>query len=133
MANLIHGCNGILIDLFTSPESQVYVKDLRKVMTYKDGRKCRYPKNYDEIVKSGKIIETKNSEGKTIYKLLYGEKDKDGKQPSFELTLVKETDDRSYFIIDFLVNPEKNKDVKHYNGYYKPFGFSKIDRSSISI
>ena len=114
-------------DLFTSPESQVYVKDLRKVMVYKDGRKCRYSKNYDEIVKSGKIIEAKNSEGETIYKLLYGEKDKNGRQPSFELTLVKETDDRSYFTIDFLVNPEKNKDVKHYNGYYKPFGFSKID------
>ena len=75
-------------DLFTSPESQVYVKDLRKVMVYKDGRKCRYPKNYDEIVKSGKIIEAKNSEGETIYKLLYGKTDTDGRKPSFELTLV---------------------------------------------
>ncbi|WP_265036912.1 hypothetical protein [Wolbachia endosymbiont (group A) of Anomoia purmunda] len=112
--------------LLTSPESQVYVKDLRKVMMY-DGKKCQYPKNYDEVVKSGKIIETKNSEDKTIYKLLYGEKDKDGKQPSFELTLVKEKDDRFYFTIDFLVNSEKNKDVKHYDGYYKPFRFSKID------
>ncbi|MDR0773090.1 MAG: hypothetical protein LBE46_02020 [Wolbachia pipientis] len=114
-------------DLFTSPESQVYVKDLRKVMVYKDGRKCRYPKNYDEIVKSGKIIEAKNSEGETIYKLLYGKTDTDGRKPSFELTLVKETDDRSYFTIDFLVNPKKNKDIKHYDSYYKPFRFSKID------
>lgn len=29
--------------LLTSPESQVYVEDLRKVMMY-DGRKCQYPK-----------------------------------------------------------------------------------------
>ncbi|RDD35648.1 hypothetical protein Wcon_00160 [Wolbachia endosymbiont of Cylisticus convexus] len=108
--------------IFTSSESQVYVKDLRKVMTFKDGRKCKYPKNYDQIVKSGEVID---SNGEAIYKLLYGEKDR--KRSSFELTLVKETEDRSYFTIDFLVNREKNKDVKHYNGYYEPFGFSKID------
>lgn len=113
--------------LFASSESQIYVKDLRKVMTYTDGRKCKYPKNYDQVVESGKIIEAKNSEGETIYKLLYGKTDTDGRKPSFELTLVKETDDRSYFTIDFLVNREKNKDVKHYDGYYKPFEFSKID------
>ncbi|WP_419215167.1 hypothetical protein [Wolbachia endosymbiont of Rhagoletis cingulata] len=113
--------------LFASSESQIYVKDLRKVMTYTDGRKCKYPKNYDQIVESGKIIEAKNSEGETIYKLLYGKTDTDGRKPSFELTLVKETDDRSYFTIDSLVNREKNKDVKHYDGYYKPFEFSKID------
>jgi len=113
--------------LFASSESQIYVKDLRKVMTYTDRRKCKYPKNYDQIVESGKIIEAKNSEGETIYKLLYGKTDTDGRKPSFELTLVKETDDRSYFTIDFLVNREKNKDVKHYDGYYKPFEFSKID------
>lgn len=113
--------------LFASSESQIYVKDLRKVMTYTDGRKCKYPKNYDQIVESGEIIEDKNSEGETIYKLLYGKTDTDGRKPSFELTLVKETDDRSYFTIDFLVNREKNKDVKHYDGYYKPFEFSKID------
>ena len=113
-------------DLFTSPESQVYVKDLRKVMVYKDGRKCRYPKNYDEIVKSGKIIEAKNSEGETIYKLLYGKTDTDGRKPSFELTLVKETDDRSYFTIDFLVSKGR-REVNDYSKFYKPFKFSKID------
>lgn len=106
--------------LFASSESQIYVKDLRKVMTYTDGRKCKYPKNYDQIVESGEVIESKNSNGETIYKLLYGKK-------IFELALVEKTDDRSYFIIDFLVNREKNKDVKHYDGYYKPFEFSKID------
>uniref|UniRef100_A0A3B0JCZ6 Uncharacterized protein n=1 Tax=Wolbachia endosymbiont of Aleurodicus dispersus TaxID=1288877 RepID=A0A3B0JCZ6_9RICK len=106
--------------LFASSESQIYVKDLRKVMTYTDGRKCKYPKNYDQIVKSGKVIESKNSNGETIYKLSYGKK-------IFELALVEKTDDRSYFTIDFLVNREKNKDVKHYDGYYKPFEFSKID------
>lgn len=107
-------------DLFASSESQIYVKDLRKVMTYTDGRKCKYPKNYDQIVKSAKVVESKNSNGETIYKLLYGKK-------IFELALVEKTDDRSYFTIDFLVNREKNKDVKHYDGYYKPFEFSKID------
>ncbi|QJT94242.1 hypothetical protein HGO53_02740 [Wolbachia endosymbiont of Diaphorina citri] len=106
--------------LFASSESQIYVKDLRKVMTYTDGRKCKYPKNYDQIVKSGKVVESENSNGETIYKLLYGKK-------IFELALVEKTDDRSYFTIDFLVDREKNKDVKHCDGYYKPFGFSKID------
>ncbi|WP_353278876.1 hypothetical protein [Wolbachia endosymbiont (group B) of Longitarsus flavicornis] len=106
--------------LFASSESQIYVKDLRKVMTYTDGRKCKYPKNYDQIVESWKVIESKNSDGETIYKLLYDKK-------TFELALVEKTDDRSYFTIDFLVNREKNKDVKHYDSYYKPFGFSKID------
>lgn len=95
--------------LFASSESQIYVKDLRKVMTYTDGRKCKYPKNYDQIVESGKIIEAKNSEGETIYKLLYGKTDTDGRKPSFELTLVKETDDRSYFTIDSLVNRKKTR------------------------
>ncbi|WCR59564.1 MAG: hypothetical protein PG978_001000 [Wolbachia endosymbiont of Ctenocephalides felis wCfeF] len=52
-------------DLFTSPESQVYVKDLRKVMTY-NGKKCQYPKNYDQIVESGKIIKGKDSDGNYI-------------------------------------------------------------------
>lgn len=108
--------------LFASSESQIYVKDLRKVMTYTDGRKCKYPRNYDQIVKSGKVVESKNSNGETIYELLYGKK-------IFELALVEKTGDRSYFTIDFLVNRnrEKNKDVKHYDGYYKPFEFSKID------
>ncbi|WP_254229902.1 MULTISPECIES: hypothetical protein [Wolbachia] len=108
--------------LFASSESQIYVKDLRKVMTYTDGRKCKYPKNYDQIVKSGKVVESKNSNDETIYKLLYGKK-------IFELAFVEKMDDRSYFTIDFLVNRnrEKNKDVKHYDGYYKPFEFSKID------
>lgn len=112
--------------LFASSEYQ-YVKDLRKVMTYTDGRKCKYPKNYDQIVKSGKVTESKNSNDETIYKLLYGKKNKNEKQPSFELTLVEKTDDRSYVTIDFLVDRKKNKDIKHYDGYYEPFGFSKID------
>ena len=106
--------------LFALSESQIYVKDLRKVMTYTDGRKCKCPKNYDQIVKSGKVVESENSNGETIYKLLYGKK-------IFELALVEKTDDRSYFTIDFLVDREKNKDVKHCDGYYKPFEFSKID------
>ncbi|OCA06413.1 hypothetical protein [Wolbachia endosymbiont of Trichogramma pretiosum] len=111
--------------LFASSESQVYVKDLRRVMTYTDGRKCKYPNNYDQIVESGKIIESKNSDGGTIYKLSYSERGR--RRSSYELAFVKETDDRSYFTIDFLVNRGKKKDVKHYDGYYKPFGFLKVD------
>ncbi|NUX01257.1 hypothetical protein GO685_01830 [Wolbachia endosymbiont of Madathamugadia hiepei] len=114
-------------DLFTSPESQVYVKDLRKVMTY-NGKKCQYLKNYDQIVESGEIIEKKDRNGKLVkdeegnpeYQLVYN-------GYKFDLALVKKVDNRSYFTIDFLVNPKKNKDVKHYDSYYKPFEFSKID------
>ncbi|WP_369799937.1 hypothetical protein [Wolbachia endosymbiont of Ctenocephalides felis wCfeJ] len=120
-------------DLFTSPESQVYVKDLRKVMTY-DGRKCQYPKNYDEVVKSGEIKVNKDMHGNPVldkdnnptYKLLYGKEDKDGKQASFKLTKVTEIDDKSYFTIDFLVGKDR-REVNDYRRFYKPFGFSKID------
>ncbi|BAO99666.1 hypothetical protein [Wolbachia endosymbiont of Cimex lectularius] len=114
-------------NLFTLLESQVYVKDLRKVMTY-NGKKCQYPKNYDQIVESGEIIEKKDRNGKLV-------KDEEGNPEyqlkyngyEFDLALVKKVDNRSYFTIDFLVNPKKNKDVKHYDSYYKPFEFSKID------
>lgn len=125
--------------LFTSSEpSTTYVKDLRKVITY-DRRKCQYPKNYDEIVKSGKIIEAKNSKDETIYKLLYGEEDKDGRQPSFDLAPVESTGSKEksvkfhYFTINFLVDPDKDarefcsSNRSYYSKYYKPFGFLKID------
>ncbi|WP_374698911.1 hypothetical protein [Wolbachia endosymbiont (group B) of Limnophora tigrina] len=120
-------------DLFTPSESQVYVKDLRKVMMY-DGRKCQYPKNYDQIVKSGKIMENKDTHGKAIldkdknptYKLLYGKEDKNGEQPSFELTEVTKIDGKSYFTIDFLVSKGRHE-IDNYSAFYKPFGFSKID------
>ncbi|QOD38701.1 hypothetical protein [Candidatus Wolbachia massiliensis] len=126
-------------DLFASPESQVYVKDLRKVMTYKDGQKCRYPENYDHIVESGKIIENKDVHGnpvldkdkKPTYRLVYGDQNKEGR-PFFELTKVTEVDDRSYFTIKFLVDKgrvDKNRrdDNDDYSRFYKPFKFSKID------
>ncbi|WP_265025873.1 hypothetical protein [Wolbachia endosymbiont (group A) of Bibio marci] len=125
--------------LFTSSEpSTTYVKDLRKVITY-DRRKCQYPKNYDEIAKSGKIIEAKNSKDETIYKLLYGEEDKDGRQPSFDLAPVESTGSKEksvkfhYFTINFLVDPDKDarefrsSNRSYYSKYYKPFGFLKID------
>jgi hypothetical protein len=121
--------------LFTSSESNTtYVKDLRKVIIHK-GRNCQYPKNYNELVKSGKIIrkQEKDSNGEPVkdengnpkyqYKLLYGPKDKNGEQPRFKLALVKKDDDKSYFTIDFLLHPEGND----YSGYYKPFGFSRVD------
>ncbi|QMV45786.1 hypothetical protein HC358_01430 [Wolbachia pipientis] len=113
-------------DLFTSPESQVYVKDLRKVITH-DGRKCQYPKNYDQIVESGEIIEKKDRNGKLVkdekgnpeYQLAYN-------GYKFDLALVKEIDKKSYFTIDFLVSKGR-REVNDYSEFYKPFKFSKID------
>jgi len=115
-------------DLFTSPESQVYVKDLRKVMVYKDGRRYQYPKNYDQIVESGKIIERKDSDGETIYKLLYGPKDENREQPSFKLTLVRKADDRSYFAVDYKDNQGKQIPINElHKSYFEPLGFSRLD------
>ncbi|MDR0288539.1 MAG: hypothetical protein LBH78_00545 [Rickettsiales bacterium] len=114
-------------DLFTSPESQVYVKDLRKVMVYKDGRRCQYPKNYDQIVESGKIIK-EDSGGKTIYELLYGPKDENGKQPSFKLILVRKAGDRSYFAVDYKDNQGKQIPINElHKSYFEPLGFSRLD------
>ncbi|QKX02926.1 hypothetical protein GOY07_01720 [Wolbachia endosymbiont of Litomosoides sigmodontis] len=125
-------------DLFTPYESQVYVKDLRKVMIYKDGQKFRYPKNYDRIVKFGKIIENIDMHGNPVldkdknptYKLLYGNKNKDG-WPFFELTKVTEIGDKSYFTIRFLIDKGKISGDKRsnddYRGFYELFGFSRID------
>ncbi|WP_341823639.1 hypothetical protein [Wolbachia endosymbiont (group A) of Agelastica alni] len=111
-------------DLFTSPESQVYVKDLRKVMTYEDGRKCQYPKNYDQIVDSGRVVKkndklVKDKDGNPEYQLIYNEY-------KFDLALVKEIDKKSYFTIDFLVSKGR-REVNDYSKFYKPFKFSKID------
>ncbi|WP_353282260.1 hypothetical protein [Wolbachia endosymbiont (group A) of Myopa testacea] len=111
-------------DLFSSSESQVYVKDLRKVMIYEDGRKCQYPKNYDQIVDSGRVVKkndklVKNKEGNPEYQLIYNEYE-------FDLALVKEIDKKSYFTIDFLVSKGR-REVNDYSKFYKPFKFSKID------
>ncbi len=125
-------------DLFSSPESQVYVKDLRKVMVYKDGRKCQYPKNYDQIVQSAKIIENRDMHGNAIldkdknptYKLLYGQKDENGEQPSFRLSLVTEDkdNDRSYFTINYIDNQDKQIPIDWLNkSYFEPLGFSRMD------
>lgn len=120
--------------LLTSSESQVYVKDLRKVMTY-NGRKCQYPKNYDQIVESGKIIEKKDKNGNTIldkdknptYKLLYGQKDENGEQPSFRLSLVTKANDRSYFTINYIDNQGKQIPIDWLNkSYFEPLGFSRM-------
>ncbi|MDX5462292.1 MAG: hypothetical protein O7157_01830 [Wolbachia endosymbiont of Tetragnatha montana] len=120
--------------LFASSESATtYVKDLRKVMTY-DGRKCQYPKNYDQIVESGKIKVNKDMHGNPVldkdknptYRLVYGKKEEDGRQPSFELTKITEIDGKSYFTIDFLVSKDRHE-IDNYSAFYKPFGFSKID------
>lgn len=123
--------------LLTSPESQVYVEDLRKVMMY-DGRKCQYPKNYDQIVQSAKIIENRDMHGNAIldkdknptYKLLYGQKDENGEQPSFRLSLVtKDKDnDRSYFTINYIDNQGKQIPINElHKSYFEPLGFSRMD------
>ncbi|MBA8758384.1 hypothetical protein HCR18_05030 [Wolbachia pipientis] len=123
--------------LLTSPESQVYVEDLRKVMMY-DGKKCQYPKNYDQIVQSAKIIENRDMHGNAIldkdknptYKLLYGQKDENGKQPSFRLSLVtkNEDNDRSYFTINYIDNQGKQIPIDWLNkSYFEPLGFSRMD------
>ncbi|WP_264336816.1 MULTISPECIES: hypothetical protein [unclassified Wolbachia] len=110
--------------LFASSESQVYVKDLRKVMIYEDGRKCQYPKNYDQIVDSGRVVKkndklVKDKDGNPEYQLIYNEY-------KFDLALVKEIDKKSYFTIDFLVSKGR-REVNDYSKFYKPFKFSKID------
>ncbi|APR98326.1 hypothetical protein [Wolbachia endosymbiont of Folsomia candida] len=121
------GKNLVLITkgFFRSSEpTTTYVKDLRKVLTYHDGRKCQYPKNYDEVVKSDyQIIQERNDKKELVYKLVYGQKDKNGEQPKFELDLVKQAGGISYFTLEFLANPK----AKHYSGFYNPFGFTKID------
>ncbi|BET33321.1 MULTISPECIES: hypothetical protein [Wolbachia] len=111
-------------DLFSSSESQVYVKDLRKVMIYEDGRKCQYPKDYDQIVDSGRVVKkndklVKDKDGNPEYQLIYNEY-------KFDLALVKEIDKKSYFTIDFLVSKGR-REVNDYSKFYKPFKFSKID------
>ncbi|MGX9891752.1 hypothetical protein [Wolbachia endosymbiont of Protocalliphora sialia] len=110
--------------LFASSEFQVYVKDLRKVMIYEDGRKCQYPKNYDQIVDSGRVVKkndklVKDKDGNPEYQLIYNEY-------KFDLALVKEIDKKSYFTIDFLVSKGR-REVNDYSKFYKPFKFSKID------
>lgn len=111
-------------DLFSSSESQVYVKDLRKVMIYEDGRKCQYPKNYDQIVDSGRVVKkndklVKDKDGNPEHQLIYNEY-------KFDLALVKEIDKKSYFTIDFLVSKGR-REVNDYSKFYNPFKFSKID------
>ncbi|MDG7053276.1 MAG: hypothetical protein LKM45_05365 [Wolbachia endosymbiont of Alcedoecus sp.] len=113
-------------DLFTSPESEAYVKDLRQVMTYNE-KKCQYPKNYDQIVEFGKIIEKKDSNGKL-------EKDKEKNLEyqltyngyRFDLALVKKVSNRSYFTIGFLVSKDR-REIDDYRKFYEPFGFKKKD------
>ncbi|MCM1002452.1 hypothetical protein [Wolbachia pipientis] len=113
-------------ELSSSSESQVYVKDLRKVMMY-DGRKCQYPKNYDQIVEFGEITEKKDSNGKL-------EKDEEKNQEyqlkyngyKFDLALVKKVDNRSYFTISFLVSKDR-REIDDYRKFYEPFGFKKKD------
>ncbi|QKX02189.1 hypothetical protein [Wolbachia endosymbiont of Dirofilaria (Dirofilaria) immitis] len=120
--------------LFAPFESQIYVKDLRKVVVYSDGRKCRYPENYDHVARFGKIEKGKDSNDSGIYKLCYG---------GYRYNLVsvlsdekgepfKTQDDKSYFTIKFLVDKGKVNRNEHdnnddYHDFYEPFKFKKFD------
>lgn len=47
-------------------------------MIYEDGRKCQYPKNYDQIVDSGRVVKkndklVKDKDGNPEYQLIYNE------------------------------------------------------------
>ncbi|QKX01618.1 hypothetical protein GOY13_01490 [Wolbachia endosymbiont of Cruorifilaria tuberocauda] len=128
--NLVLKIKGI----FTSFESKIYVRDLRRVVVYRDGRKCKYPENYDHIVKLGKI--KKNEYGNNLggYELCYG---------GYKYNLIsifsnekgeflKRKYAKSYFTIKFLadkgkVNKNQHDDVDNYCGFYRPFKFKKLD------
>lgn len=123
IAGFTLGIRGLLA---TSKPIATYVYDSREVLTYhRDGRRCKYPKNYNKIVESGKIIPQrdkdgepkKDKKGNILLKLLYGPKDKNGEQPSFNLALVKEARNRSYFTIEFS-DPIKNLN----EDFFKSFG-----------
>lgn len=107
-------------EIFSSSESEIYIADLRKVVTHK-GKKCKFPKNYHEVVKFGKI---KKDDKDGSYKLVYKGKD-------FPLAIVETTDKNTYVTIDFLVDPKerdfRNDSRNTFSKYYKPFGLSKID------
>ncbi|MGY5877894.1 hypothetical protein, partial [Wolbachia endosymbiont of Nasonia oneida] len=64
------------------------------------------------------------------YKLLYGQKDENGKQPSFRLSLVTEDkdNDRSYFTINYIDNQDKQIPIDWLSkSYFEPLGFSRMD------
>lgn len=107
-------------------KSQVYVKDLRKVMLF-NKKRLKYPKNYDQIVKHGEIITDgrTDSEGNAVLKLLYGEKDKKGMRPSWTLIHVAtdECHSKSYYTMELLLSEPKDL----HKSCYEPFGFTSVD------
>lgn len=145
--SLVFGTKG----LFAPSKSQTYVTDLRRAVTHNvikdekniEGRQCRYPKNYHDVVEEGTIQIRKDSRGDPMpgkYELLFGKKNNEEKQPSFPLALVikgisKETPpteipyedgNKFYFTLEDLVGKDPN-DRADYSKIYKPFGFSKKD------
>ncbi|WFW29642.1 MAG: hypothetical protein LJI21_02610 [Wolbachia endosymbiont of Menacanthus eurysternus] len=108
----------IIKKLFNFPKSQVYINGFRKAMIY-DGRKCQYPKNYDQLIKLGKIEKIKKYNKKPKYYLKY-------KGYKFDLTLIKKIDNNLYFTISFLVNKNRYK-INDYRKFYEPFLFKKED------
>ncbi|MDG7056391.1 MAG: hypothetical protein LKM44_02795 [Wolbachia endosymbiont of Meromenopon meropis] len=111
-------------DFFTLSGSDVYIKDFRQIMIH-NKKKCRYPKNYDQIVEFGEIIENKYCSKKPIEKqnLIYQLKYNKCK---FDLVFIKEVDCKYYFTIDFLVSKDRYE-IDDYREFYEPFRFKKKD------
>ncbi|HCE59398.1 MAG TPA: hypothetical protein DEQ74_00980 [Wolbachia sp.] len=135
-------------NFFTSSESLTYVEDVRRPVTHNvenEWRQCKYPGNYDDVVKNGRIQRRKDSQNNPIpgeYELLFGDIDEEGKQKSFPLTLVIQTveedsskegvyhdiiykdDNKRYFTIKELVGKDLTGQT-NYSRFYEPFEFSK--------
>lgn len=109
-------------------ESQVYVRDLRKVMLM-NKKRLKYPKKYHKIVKDGEIITTDHtdSEGNVVLKLLYGKKDKKGLRPAWTLVHVAtdECHGKAYYTMHMLLYDSSERRLS--SSCYEPFGFTSVD------
>lgn len=109
-------------------KSQVYVKDLRKVMLM-NNKRLKYPKKYHKIVQDGKIIvaDHTDSEGNVVLKLLYGEKKKNGMRPSWTLVHVAtdECHGKAYYTMQMLLSD--TRECKLHTSCFEPFGFTRLD------
>lgn len=157
LGSFTEAINGFVFGIdkfFSQSESQTYVKDRREAVTHNvikdkqniEGRQCRYPGNYHDIVKKGRIQIRKDSQNNPIpgkYDLLFS--DKKVKQLRFPLALVIQDitedpsktksftnipcqdDSKFYFTIEALVGKDPNNGNEYYSGFYKPFEFSTKD------
>ncbi|WP_168464494.1 hypothetical protein [Wolbachia endosymbiont of Ctenocephalides felis wCfeT] len=124
---LVNGASKFVIGVgkfFTSEGEESYIQDCREVMVHGE-KKCKFPKNYKQIVGSGSIREKKDTRwnvikdenGNPVYELLYGGN-------VYNLAFMTKAGNKSYFTIEF---PKLNKSTDNYEEFYKPFGFSRFD------